>query len=130
MTQRKITFALKKINTSKQQCNYTEALVRNYHLNLDLLKYIFSHCSTTKSEQNKKASVLVEELLNELDKNPQCKGIISKKSLKEILPWAIKMDAYYKFIKHKQPSNTKLLLNDGEHILGILNISANKILSV
>ena len=130
MTQRKITFALKKINTSKQQCNYTEALVCNYHLNLDLLKYIFSHCSTTKSEQNKKASVLVEELLNELDKNPQCKGIISKKSLKEILPWAIKMDAYYKFIKHKQPSNTKLLLNDGEHILGILNISANKILSV
>lgn len=129
MTQRKITFALKKINASKLQNNYTEALVRNYHLNLDLIKYIFAHCSSTKSEQNKKVSVLVSELLNELGKNPRCRSIISKKSLKEILPWALKMDAFYKFIKHKQPNNTKLLLNEGEQILAILNISANKILA-
>ena len=129
MTQRKITFALKKINTSKQQQNYTEALVRNYHLNLDLLKYIFSNCCATKTEHNKKASVLISELLRELDKNSHRRSLISKKSLKEIMPWALKMEAFFKFLKHKQPSNTKLLLNEGEKILAILNISANKIIT-
>ncbi len=129
MTQRKISFALKKINESKQQQNFTEALVRNYHLNLELLKYIFSYCCATKSEHNKKISILISQLVNELDVKPQFKGVITKKSLKTIMPWALKMEAYYKFLKHKQPSNTKLLLNDGEHILAILNISANKIIT-
>jgi hypothetical protein len=127
MTQRKITFALKKINSSKQQGNYTEALIKNYHLNLNLIKYIFNNCSATKSTQNKKFRVLVEELIDELNANPHYKSIISKTSLKQILPWALKMEVFFKTLKLKQPSNTKILLHDSEHILAILTISVAKI---
>ncbi|MDX2172607.1 MAG: hypothetical protein SFY56_05760 [Bacteroidota bacterium] len=127
MTQRKITLALKKINTSKLQGNFTEALIKNYHLNLSLVKYLFSKCSETKSAENKKLRILIEELIEELDINPNCKRIISKNSLKQILPWALKMEVFFKSIKIKEPTNTKLLLNESEHILAILNISAAKI---
>ena len=127
MTPRKITFALNKINTSKQQGNFTEALIKNYHLNLSLVKYLFSKCSDTKSAENKKLKILLEELIEELDTKPHCKRIITKTSLKQILPWALKMEVFFKTLKIKEPNNTKLLLNESEHILAILNISAAKI---
>lgn len=127
MTQRKITLALKKINTSKQQGHYTEALIKNYHLNLSIVKYLFSKCSETKSAERKKLRILIEELIEELDANPKCKRIISKNSLKQILPWALKMEVFFKSLKIKEPTNTRLLLNESEQILAILNISAAKI---
>lgn len=127
MTQRKIAFALKKINTSKKNGDFTEALIKNYHLNLSLAKYIFSKCCETKSSENKKLSIIIEELIKESEIKPANKTVISKQSLKLILCWAIKMDVFFKQLKLKEPNNIKLLLSESEHILAILNISAAKI---
>ncbi len=129
MTQRKILFALKKIELAKQHGFFAEALLKNYHLNLQLLKFIFAYCSLTKSTQNKKAKILIAELNAELNTNPKLKAIISKKSLKNINHWVLKIDLFFKTLKLKEPSNTKILLAEGEQVLGILNISANKIFS-
>ena len=129
MTQRKVLFALKKIELAKQHGFFTEALIKNYHLNLQLLKFIFSYCSTTKSIQDKKTKLLLVELTKELNTNPQLKAIISKKSLKNINPWVLKIDLFFKTLKLKEPANIKLLLAEGEQVLGILNISASKIFS-
>ena len=129
MTQRKILFALKKIELAKQHGFFTEALINNYRLNLGLLKFIFSHCSSTESSEGKKAKILIAELSAELKTNPQLKATINKKSLKSINHWVLKIDLFFKTLKLKEPSNTKILLAEGEQVLGILNISANKIFS-
>ncbi len=130
MTQRKILFALKKIELAKQQGFFAEALLKNYHLNLQLLKFIFAHCSVTKSVHNKKVKIIIAELNTELNTNPRLKAIISKKSLKNINHWILKIDVFFKTLKLKEPANTKDLLAEGELVLGILNISATKIFSI
>lgn len=127
MTQRKVLFALKKINSSKQQGNFTEALIKNYHLNLHLVKYIFSNCCASKTTFNKKLSILLNELLYEIENHPNIKCVISKKSIKQILPWALKMELFFKLLKIKEPANTKLLLTESESVLAILSISSAKI---
>ncbi len=129
MTQRKILFTLKKIELAKQHGFFTEALINNYRLNLGLLKFIFSHCSSTKSSEGKKAKTLIAELNTELKTNPQLKAIISKKSLKSISHWILKIELFFKTLKLKEPANTNDLLAEGEQVLGILNISATKIFS-
>jgi hypothetical protein len=70
---------------------------------------------------------LLNELLYEIENHPNIKSVISKKSIKQILPWALKMELFFKLLKIKEPANTKLLLTESESVLAILSISSAKI---
>ena len=127
MTQRKILFALKKIDDATAKNFWLEALLNNYHLNVDLLKLIYSTSALTNTVEEKKLKLIITELCDEIDKNPALKTIIAKKNLKIVKVWTSKMDEFFKTLKHKQPSNTKLLFGETQKIFAILNISAHKI---
>jgi len=129
MTQRKTTSALKKIESNFNNGFILEALLENYHLNIDLLKLICTKADLPGSDTEKKIKNIVSELSNEIDKNQKLKSVISKKNLKIVKVWVAKMDAFFKILKHKRPSNSKTLFHETQKISGILNISAHKIFS-
>ncbi|MEO6303033.1 MAG: hypothetical protein ABIP51_07655 [Bacteroidia bacterium] len=127
MTQKKTNFSLKKIEATYDKGFVLEALLENYHLNVDLLKLICSKSELTGFSSDKKIKNIISELSKEIDENQKLKSIISKKNLKIIKVWVGKMDVFFKSIKHKYPSNSKTLFIETQKISGILNISANKI---
>ena len=128
MTERKITLALNKIRSCKQQKYFIEALIRSYKLNVELIRYILAKASPQHSVDDKKIKVLVRIFLNEISLHPELKSIINKKSLKSLKPWLAKMDDFFKSLKMAEPAATETLLNETEKIFGILKISANKLL--
>lgn len=127
MTQRKVTAALKNIESAYSKGFYLEALLSNYHLNIDLLKLIYSRSGLTKSLEDKKIKVLISELSAEIDKDDKLKTLIAKKNLKIVKVWSSKMDAYFKVLKHKNPDNSKNMYVESQKIFAILNMSAHKI---
>ena len=127
MTEKKITAELKKIDSTSKKGFILEALLANYHLNVDLLKLIYTRSGLSGSVNDKKIKAIISELCIEIDKNTTLKTVIAKKNLKIVKVWALKMDTFFKALKHKQPENTKALFNETQKIFAVLNISAHKI---
>jgi hypothetical protein len=127
MTQRKTTSALKKIESNFNNGFVLEALLENYHLNVDLLRLICTKSEVEGCDADKKIKSIVSELSKEIDENQKLKSVISKKNLKIVKVWVGKMDAFFKILKHKRPTNAKILFHETQKISGVLNISAHKI---
>jgi hypothetical protein len=127
MTQRKTTIALKKIESNFNKGYVLESLLQNYHLNIDLLKLICTKSEVKDFDADKKLKSLVNELAKEIDENQKLKTIVSKKNLKIVKVWVVKMDVFFKTLKHKYPTNCKTLFLETQKVSGVLNISAHKI---
>lgn len=125
MTERKLVFALKRIEGAFNKGFYLEALLSNYHLNIDLLKLIYS--KSGKTAEDKKIKMLISELNEEISKDSKLKTLITKKNLKIVKVWASKMETYFKVLKHKSPENSKSMYVESQKIFAILNLSAHKI---
>lgn len=106
-----------------------EALLKSYHLNVELIKYMLSTFAVNYSADGKKIKVIVHDFLEEIAVNPELKSVMNKRNLKVVKPWLDKMDLFFKNLKIKQPANTKALLLETEKIFSILNISASKLFS-
>jgi hypothetical protein len=128
MTERKITYALNRIKSCKEAGYSTEALIRSYQLNVDLLRYIISQSDDDKTQQDKKVKALVKHLLEKATSDSRLKTIVSKKSFKALKPWLTKMDEFFKALKMCHAFNAKPLQSETEKIYGILKISANKLI--
>ena len=127
MTEKKITYALARIRSCKENGYHLEGLLKSYHLNIDLVKFILESSSPGHSFENKKIKAIVQEFLKESDANPTLKMIINKRSIKALKPWLLKMDLFFKNLKLQYPTNLSALQDETEKIFGILKISANKL---
>ena len=127
MTEKKITYALNRINACKKDGYPLEGLIKSYHLNVDLIKFILASSSAGHSFENKKIKVIVHEFLKEIDTNPTLKTVINKRSIKSLKPWLAKIDYFLKSLKTAYPTNFSALHDETEKIFGILKISANKL---
>lgn len=127
MTEKKVAYALNKIKACKEKGFMMEALLRTYHLNVELIKYILSACSDDYLVKDKKAKAVFHRFLEEVPVNPKLKAVLNKKNVKVMKPWLDKMDVFFKTLKLKQPLNVKILLAEAEKIMAILNISAAKL---
>lgn len=126
MTEKKITYAWNRISACKENGFLLEALLKNYHLNLDIIRYILSTYSDY-SVKDKKIKVVVHDFLEETTVNPKLKAILNKKNLKTLKPWLDKMDIFFKALKYRNPSTTKNLQLETEKIFAMLHISVNKL---
>jgi hypothetical protein len=129
MTKRKIILSQKKIEKSKNQGYHTEALIKYYHLNVEVLKFISSKLNPGFSSKNLKAKTVLIALISEIKKQPGSK-LIAKKSLKALKPWLNKMDIYFKTLKVKNPLNTMNMIVESEKIFSLLYISFTKTLAL
>jgi len=127
MTSKKISSTLLKIKSCRQSGYHTEALIRTYHLNLDLIRFLLSANTPDKKLSDKKAKELVSDLVKNIDEYPKLKTLITKKSAKSLKPWLDKMDAFFKSLKTKQAFGISGLQSESEKILAILNISLGKL---
>lgn len=127
MTEKKIKLILKDIEECKKDGHHLEALLINYHLNLDILKLIASKVCAQKPEEGSKAKHILECIIEGINSESRLKTTINKKNLKMLKPWLAKMDLFFKSLKLKRPTNSQTLLNEGEKIFAVLNLSATKI---
>lgn len=130
MTKKQILLSLKKIEKSRTDGYPQDALFKNYHLNIELLKFLLSKVDPGKSLENLKPKELLNLLITEVGNKASAKAVINKKNLKSLKPWLAKMDLYIKTLKVKEPSNTKSLLSESEKIFSLLHISVTKLLVV
>lgn len=128
MTDRQIQFALKKIQHCKEAGCNTEALIKQYFLNLALIRYMLKMASPATDTDSIKAKALLKQFIKEISLHPQLKAIIHKRSLKSILPWAEKMDVYFKQLKMGHDRPMTALLSESEKVFALLKVSANKVL--
>lgn len=127
MTEKKITYAWNRISACKENGFLMEALLKNYHLNLDIIRYVLSTYVSGYSFRDKKIREIVNDVIEETSVNPKLKSILNKKNLKVLKPWLFKMDTFFKALKHGRPVNTKALQQETEKIFALLNISVNKL---
>lgn len=127
MTEKKITSALGRIKTCKDNKCHLEALILSYHLNIDVLKFIFKSTVPGYSPENKKPKIILSEFIRELDNHGPLKTIMNKRSAKSLKPWLLKMDLFLKSLKIQYPKNVTHLQEESDKIFGILKISANKL---
>ena len=127
MTDKKIIYALSRIKHSKENKYPLEALLRTYHLNIDLLRFIILKVSPKYNFEGKKVKEIIKEFQKEALTNAALKTIITKRSIKSLKPWLLKMDTFFKTLKLESPGNLPVLQNESEKICGILKISVNKL---
>lgn len=127
MTEKKVTYALNRIKTCKEKGFILEALLRTYHLNVELIKYILSTCSEDYLVKDKKIKAIFHRFEEEVAVNARLRAVLNKRNLKTLRPWFGKIDTYFKALKLRQPSNTKALQAESEKIMALLNISASKL---
>jgi hypothetical protein len=127
MTEKKFSYALKGIKTCKDNGSVIEALIKSYHLNVEVIKYILDRSDSTVSVKDKKVKTIVHEFLEQISVDPKLKAIINKKTFKSVKPWLKNMDVFFKALKLGVPSNIKSLQIETEKIFNILNISMNKL---
>ncbi|MEI6019500.1 MAG: hypothetical protein WCR21_00085 [Bacteroidota bacterium] len=127
MTKRQVLIAKTKIDFCKKEKNNLEALIRIYHLNMDLLCFIVESSIPNLSLHNKKNKEILELFSLELEVNSNLKTIISKKSSKPIKAWFKQMDVFIKALKRKVPQKITVLMQQGESNFLLLNMSANKL---
>ncbi len=126
MTNRIIVNNIRKIDLAKEQGFYLEALLRAYHVNVSLLKYILEQGSEKTTSENHKPGNLLKSLVKARKKNPGLKSLIGSQSLKSVRIWLDKSDKYFKTLKIRQPYNTKRLLDESTRICSMLNVSVSK----
>jgi hypothetical protein len=127
MNKTQIAKALKQIEKSKDGGYTQDALIKKYHLNLDLLRFISLKFNAQLSVTELKPKALLNHVINEVEGKATSKAIITKKNLKSLKPWLHKMDVYLKTLKIRQPNNTKSLLHESEKIFTLLNIAVAKL---
>ena len=127
MTEKKITYTLARIKSSKENGFPMEAFLKSYHLNVDLVKFILKSAVPDYSFDNKKIKIILHDLLKELETNVTFKTIINKRSIKSLKPWLAKTDKFFKSLKLEYPKTIAPLQDETEKIFGILKISANKL---
>jgi hypothetical protein len=127
VTERKVTYALKKIQQCREQGCTLEALVRSYSLNIELIRFVLSTLSPTYNAKEKKVKPMVRDFIREITEHPEYKSVIQKRSLKSVKPWVDKMDGFYKSLKAGLPVQPEKLQAETDRIFGILNLSASKL---
>jgi hypothetical protein len=127
MTERKVSYALKKIKQCQDCGCDIEALIRSYFLNIELIRYIQSSLSPTYNVKDKKVKPMVRDFLNEISNHPEFKAVIQKKNLKTVRPWIDKMDGFFKSMKAGHYEKPDKLQIEAQRIFGILNLSASKL---
>lgn len=128
MTSKKVLFTIKKIEKSKADASFIEALLQVYYANISLLVSIVNHCDPKQDVLNKKPKTVLKEFLKIYLIDENIKRIIAKKNIKHLKDWFKKMETFFDKIKIQQPKNTKQLLQEAEYLLNILNISNQKII--
>lgn len=128
MTQKKITAIQKSIEVAFKNGYHLQALLMNYHLNLDIMRFMITNANKSYSFEDKKLKLITREFQYEIETNEHLKSVINKKSFKLVKTWLQKMDVFFKQLKLSNPGNTKALYNETEKIFLILNISINKLL--
>jgi hypothetical protein len=128
MTNKKVLLTIKKIEKSKTEGLFIEALLKVYYANVSLLVSIVNHCDPMQDVLNKKPKAVLKEFLKIYLVDETIKGIIAKKSVKHLKDWFKKMETFFDKIRIQQPKNTKQLLQEAEYLLNILNISNQKII--
>ena len=118
---------MNRIKACKEQGFMLEALIKTYHLNVELIKYILSTCSEDYLTKDKKIKAVFHKFQEEVLVNPKLRATLSKKNLKILKPWFDKIDVFFKALKMRQPANTKALQLESEKIMALLNISASKL---
>ena len=124
---KKISYALIRIKQCKADKYTLEALLRTYHLNIDLFRFIISKTAPEYSFEGKKVKEIVKEFQQEALTNVALKPFITKRSIKSLKPWLLKMDVFFKQIKLAEPLNIQVLQSESEKICGILKISVHKL---
>lgn len=128
MTERKVNLALTKVKLASEGGYGHEALIRQYLLNLALLRFIVGRLSKDEAIHHKKLSPLVRQFCDEVRQDEQFRIIIHPRTLKAIIPWTRVMNAYFKGMKqgilHKSPHE---LLNSSQVIFTLLHTSASKL---
>jgi len=127
MKQGQINITLKKIEKSKKNGCLIEALLANYHLNIEILKFISLKINPDFLVKNVKPKEILNALIPVVNNEHSSKAIINKKNLKILKPWLTKMDTFFKILKIKSPSGVKHLILESERIFSVLNISLAKI---
>lgn len=118
---------MQKIESSAGAYFFIEALLRSYHLNLELLCFIMHNARQDYQTEGKKPRQILKEMAREMDVNETLKGFINKKTFKLVKTWMSKMDDYYKTLRVSEPSNTKQLFHESQKIFSLLNISLIKL---
>jgi hypothetical protein len=126
MTEKKISYALNRIKSCKEAGFMLEALLKSYHLNVQIILYLLRTSDPDYSIKDKKMKLIIHDFQEEINSNPRLKSILNKKNLKMLKPWLHKMDDFFKTLKFEQAANIKTLLSETEKISAILNISATK----
>jgi hypothetical protein len=126
MTKRQIVLGLKRIEKSKSNQDYIEALIKIYHLNISVVLFLSENLQLPKKKADRPKDVL-KNLMSFVKANGNAKQIVTKKNLKIAKLWLDKMDVFFKDIKLGQPANTRQLINESEKIFSLLNISLTKL---
>jgi hypothetical protein len=128
MTSKKISIANKKINSCKEHGFFTEAVISVYHANSYLLTDIGKIILHEQKTDSKKPKAILKAIIAAAQTDEQIKQLAGKKNLKLLKPWFEKMSDFFDKLKVQLPRNTKQLLEEGEHVLNILNLTHQRIL--
>lgn len=128
MTERKINLDLKKIESAKKQGYWLEALLKNYQLNIQLIRFLLKSGTKNPSLDSIKIKQLMTQFIDEVSVNPELKSIINKKNLKFVKPWLSKMETFLKALKQGEIKQAKNLQLESEKVFAVLHISAAKLL--
>ncbi len=128
MTERKVTLAMTKITKAHEMGCLHEALLRQYLLNVELLRYIVGHLSEDKDVADKKLLQVVKQFCVEVTTHPELRIIIHPRNLKAVKPWAREMNGYFKGLKQGHlVATTEKLIKDSQVIFTLLHHSASKL---
>ena len=120
--------SLKKIERTKSDGYPLEALIHKYILVVELLTFITQHILPKGTAPDIKPKTNVKLLLAELERSGIKKGPVQKKDLKALKTWLSKMDRFIKSLRYSRPGNITELILEGEKVLALINISAEKLM--
>lgn len=127
MTKRKIQISANKIAQLKKDGLALEALISTYHLNLQIVRLLLESSLPNISLQNKKAKEILALFTMELETNSSLKSLIPKRNSKPVKIWFKQMDVFFKALKFEIPKNLHNLQSQGDAVVQLLNLSANKL---
>lgn len=126
MNKAKLNKALAQIEKAKKSGFYMEALLMQYHINLEILNEI-SYVFNKQHREETKPKALINFLLKENGIGINTSSVISKKTLKVIKVWMVKMDQQLKSLRIKSIRNPRSLLLEAEKIFVLLNMSSHRL---
>jgi hypothetical protein len=129
MTNKKIKEEVKKVKACARKGCEIEALLRQYHLNIGLIRYLVDKSSNKQDSIKRKPKQLLRLFIDEHPGNDAMRSLINKRSLKSVRIWMKSMDLFFKKLKSGDPGNAKELLEKAEKVFVLLIIPANKILA-